>query len=108
VQGKTAGYIGRLVDYGLASAMWHLLVPIAFAIGCTEAMEYMFGTTVLAGFIAGAVRIPECCSVPLLCMGAVAAVQQLTMNPALIRAVACNDCAIVCVRVCVNRCIGIC
>ena len=33
--------------------MWHLLVPTAFAIGSTEAMEYVFGTTVLAGFIAG-------------------------------------------------------
>jgi hypothetical protein len=52
-QGKTSGYIGRLVDFGLASAMWHLLVPAVFAIGSTEAMEFLFGVRVLAGFIAG-------------------------------------------------------
>jgi K(+)-stimulated pyrophosphate-energized sodium pump len=48
-------YIKRIANSGLSSALWHLLVPAAFAIGVTEAVGYLFGTLVLAGFLAGAI-----------------------------------------------------
>lgn len=60
LQGKASSYVQRLVNYGLTSSMWHLIVPIAFAIGMVEAMTYLFGVSVLAGFIAGACCLPLC------------------------------------------------
>jgi Na+/H+-translocating membrane pyrophosphatase len=48
-------YLARLADSGLKLAMWHLLVPAAFAIGLTEFVSYCFGIRVLAGFLAGTI-----------------------------------------------------
>jgi hypothetical protein len=48
-------YLARLADAGLKLAMWHLLVPAAFAIGLTEFVSYFFGIRVLAGFLAGTI-----------------------------------------------------
>ena len=42
-------------QFGLSSAMWHLLIPTFFAIGITELVQYLFGIKVLAGFIAGTI-----------------------------------------------------
>ena len=48
-------FLALFTDFGLSSAMWHLLVPATFAISLTESVLYFFGIKVLAGFVAGAI-----------------------------------------------------
>jgi Na+/H+-translocating membrane pyrophosphatase len=55
MQGSAASYLSNLADTGLTCAMWHLMVPAAFAISLTEMIAFFFNTQVLAGFLAGAI-----------------------------------------------------
>lgn len=53
VLGLNRAYLAAVADASLTSAMWHLLLPAAFAIGLTECVSFFFGMRVLAGFLAG-------------------------------------------------------
>jgi Na+/H+-translocating membrane pyrophosphatase len=53
VANSESDFIQRMSDSGLASALKHVLVPAACAMGLTQFVGYVFGPMVLAGYLAG-------------------------------------------------------